>query len=161
MEFGSVVGRDGASRSGSRSDQSKRSAVGGLDGARLELTDHHVAALTIDEGEHAVLIGDIADDGIGFEVADSASVPCTSGSLRNGPFAGQPTTGIVASVPFSTLFGRTAQMQVQASALLSVAPDVAVDGLVADRELPRTSQPACSLLRAPLLLDTGLDQDPI
>ena len=52
-------------------------------------------------------------------------------------------------------------MQVKASTLLSIAPDVTVDGLVADRELPLTSQPACGLLRAPLLLDTRLDQEPI
>jgi hypothetical protein len=112
VEFGSVVGRDGASRSGSRSDQPKSSAVGGLDGASLELTDHDVAALTIDEGEDAVLVGDVADHGIGFEVADPASVLGSSWTLRYRSFASQPTSGIVGSVPFSALLGRTAQMQI-------------------------------------------------
>ena len=81
-----------------------------------------------------MLIGAGTDHGIGFEVADSASVLCASWALRYRPFAGQPTSGIIGSVPFSALLGRTAQMQIQAATALSVAPDVAVDGLVADRE---------------------------
>ena len=139
MELGSVVGRDGAGESRSSSDEANRLTVGSLDGSGLELTDHHVAGLAIDEREHAVLIGDITDHGIGFEVAHSASVLCTGGSLADGAFSGQPTSGIVGSIPFSALFGRAAEMQVQASALLSITPDVAVDRLVADRELPLTS----------------------
>ena len=104
----------------------------------LELTDHDVARLAIDEREDTVPVGEVTDHGIGFEVADSASMLSTSGSFTEGTFAGQPTSGIVGSVPFSALFGRAAEMQVQASALLSITPDVAVDGLMADRELSLT-----------------------
>ena len=138
MELGSVVGRDGMSGARGAVDEADRSAVGGLDGASLELTDHHVARLAIDEREHTVLVGDVTDHRICFKVADSASILCTSGSLVDVTFSGQTATGIVATVPFSALLGRTAEMQIQASALLSIAPDVAVDGLVADRELPLT-----------------------
>ena len=158
---GSVVGRYRSSGASGVVDHANRSAIGGLDGAGLELTDHDVARLAIDEREDTVPVGEVADHGIGFEVADSASMLSTSGSFTEGTFAGQPTSGIVGSVPFSALLGRTAQMQVKASTLLLIAPDVTVDGLVADRELLLTSQPACGLLRAPLLLDTRLDQEPI
>ena len=50
-------------------------------------------------------------------------------------------------------------MRVEHAALALVSPDVAVDGLVADRELPRPPQVARDLLGAPLpaqqLLDEG------
>ncbi len=82
MELGTVVGRDGVSGTRGVVDQADRSAVGGLDGSGVELTDHHVARLTIDEREDAVLVGDVADHGIGFEVADSASILCSSWTLR-------------------------------------------------------------------------------
>ena len=75
MELGSVVGRDGAGRSRRCLDESNRSTIGGLDGASLELSDHHVARLTIDEREHAVLVG-AADDRITFEVPDLTAVLC-------------------------------------------------------------------------------------
>ncbi len=139
VELGAVIGGDGVSGASSAFDQADGPAVGSLDGTGLELSDHDVAALAIDEGEDAVLVGDVTDHGIGFEVADPASVLCTSGSLRKGPFAGQPTAGIVGTVPFSALFGRTAQMLVEAATLLSITPDMAVDRLVADREPPLTS----------------------
>jgi hypothetical protein len=42
---------------------------------------------------------------------------------------------IVATVPLAALLGETMWVQVQAFALLSVAPDVVVDGLVTDRDL--------------------------
>ena len=134
MELGTVVGRDGAGGPSGVLDHVDRSTVGGVDGAGLELSDHDVAALTIDEREDAVLVADVTDHGIGFEVTDSASILRTSGAFTEGTFAGQPTSGIVVSVPFSALLGRAAQMQVKASTLLSIAPDVTVDGLVADRE---------------------------
>ena len=134
MELGSVVGRYRSSGASGVVDHANRSAVGGLDGAGLELTDHDVARLAIDEREDTVPVGEVTDHGIGFEVVDSASMLSTSGSFTEGTFAGQPTSGIVGSVPFSALLGRTAQMQIQAATALSVAPDVAVDGLVADRE---------------------------
>ena len=67
--------------------------VGGLDGAGLELTDHQVAGLTIDEREHAVLVGEVADDRITFEVADSAAVVYTGGSLGEAMFASETTSG--------------------------------------------------------------------
>ena len=69
-------------------DQAYRSAVGGFDGTGLELTDHDVARLTIDEGEDAVLVGDATDHGIGFEVADSASILGSSWAFEYGAFAG-------------------------------------------------------------------------
>jgi hypothetical protein len=59
------------------------------------------------------------------------------------------------------LFGKTAQVLVEVSTPLSITPDMAVDGLVADREPPLMSQPASGLLMAPLLLDARLDLEPI
>jgi hypothetical protein len=138
VELGPVVSGDGVGGARSRPDQAQSSAVGGFDGAGLELTDHDVAGLAIDERNDTVLVGDVADHGIGFEVADTASVLCSSWAFRYGPFAGQPTAGIVGTVPFSALLGRTAQMLMKVSTLFSVAPDMAVDRLVADRELALT-----------------------
>jgi len=138
MELSAVVGGDGVSGASGVVDEADRSAVGGVDGTGLELPDHDVTALAIDEGEDAVLVGDVAEDGIGFEVADPATVLGTGGTLRYRPLSGEPTAGIVVTVPFPTLFGRTAQMQIEAATLFSITPDMAIDRLVADGELPLT-----------------------
>ena len=108
-----------------------------------------------------MLVGDVTDDGIGFEVTDTASVLGPSGTLRDGTFTGELPTGIVGTVTFYALFGKTAQVLVEVSIPLSITPDMAVDSLVADREPPLMSQPASGLLRAPLLLDARLDLEPI
>jgi hypothetical protein len=161
VELGTVVGGDGTGEPSGVVDQVDRSAVGGHDGTGFELTDHDVSTLTIDEGEDAVLVGDVTDDGIGFEVTDTASVLGPSGTLRDGTFTGELPTGIVGTVTFYALFGKTAQVLVEVSIPLSITPDMAVDSLVADREPPLMSQPASGLLRAPLLLDARLDLEPI
>ena len=85
-----------------RSDQANRATVGGFDGASLELTDHHVAALTIDEREDAVLVG-AADDRITFEVPDLTAVLCCSRTLRDQPLAREPAPTVIAAVAFTSL----------------------------------------------------------
>ena len=110
MELGPVVGGDGVSGASGVVDHADRTTVRGLDGSGLELTDQQVAGLTIDEREDAVLVRDATDHGVGFEVTDTASVLCSSWTLRYRPLAGEPTAGIVVPVSFSALFGRTAQM---------------------------------------------------
>ena len=57
VELSSVVGRDGVSGASGSLDQTNGSTVRSLDGTSLELADHHVPRLTIDEGEDAVLVG--------------------------------------------------------------------------------------------------------
>ena len=57
VELSSVVGRDGVSGASGTLDQTNSSTVRSLDGTSLELADHHVARLMIDEGEDAVLVG--------------------------------------------------------------------------------------------------------
>ena len=84
MELGSVVGRDGVRGASRVVDQADCTAVGGFDGASFELSDHHVAGLTIDEREHAVLVG-AADDRITFEVPDPTAVLCCRQDDRPGP----------------------------------------------------------------------------
>ena len=69
----------------------------------LELTDHDVACLAIDEREDAVLVGEVADHGIGFEVADSASILCGGGTLRDQPLARETASTVIASVAFTSL----------------------------------------------------------
>ena len=103
MELGSVVGRDGVRGARGRSDQANRPTVGGFDGASLELSDHHVAGLTIDEREYAVFVG-AADDRITFEVADLTAVLCRSRTLRDQPLAREPAPIVIAAVAFPSLF---------------------------------------------------------
>ena len=55
-------------------------------GSGVELGDHDVAGLTIDEREDAVLVG--SEDGVAFQVADAGPVLGTGRSFGDGTLAG-------------------------------------------------------------------------
>src|SRR5687767_6976577 len=79
------------------------------------------------------------------------------GALRDEAFSSQSSTTIIAAIALATTFTGTSQMGVEPSSRRLIAPDVAVDGLVADREVPRTAQVAGDLLGTPFLADQLID----
>ena len=121
--------------------------------------DHRVAGLAIHEREDAVLVGR-AQDGVAFQVPDTAPVLRSRGPFGDRSFACQPASAVVAAVPFSARFSRPSEVVVEEPTASTVLPDVAVDGLVADREDAGQREPAGDLLRAPVLLQAGLDNRP-
>ena len=70
-------------------------------------------------------------------------------SLLDHALAGEPAAAVVGPVALAALLHGAAQVPVQLAALAQVAPDVAVDGLVADGERPARAQVPGDLLRAP------------
>ena len=97
----------------------------------------------------------LADDGVDLPVADLRAKLGGEGSLADVPFAGEAAAAVVSAVAFAAPFLRTAKVRVERSAEHAIAPDVAVDGFVADRE--RTAQPAADLLGAPAFAKQSFD----
>src|SRR2546422_8892504 len=81
----------------------------------------------------------------------SARASAAAGRVLIGALAGQAAAAVIAPVAFAPLFARSAQVGVQVAAQAVVGPDVAVDRLMADRELPLAPQPAGDLLGTPVL----------
>ena len=81
------------------------------------------------------------------------------GSLRDETFSGQSSTTVIAAVALAAPLAGPSQMGVEQPSRLLVSPDVAVDGLVADGELPQTAEMSGDLLGTPLaaqqLVDLG------
>jgi hypothetical protein len=141
-------------------DEGNGSAIGVLHSSGLELADHDVAGLAIDEGEDAVGVS-TPQDGIAFEVANAAAVLSAWRSLGDVPFSSQAAATVVVAVAFSALLGGVPKVEVEASPSLPVLPDVAVNGLMADGEKPPEPEPSGDLLWAPLLLEAGFDKGPL
>src|SRR6187200_505415 len=97
----------------------------------------------------------LADDGVDLPVADLRAKLGGKGSRADVPFAGEAATAVVSAVAFAAPFPRTAQVGVERSAEHAIAPDVAVDRLVADAQ--RIAQPAADLLGAPAFAKQSFD----
>jgi len=69
--------------------------------------------------------------------------------LIDHALAGEPPAALVSPVALAALLHGAAQIPVQQPAMAQVTPDVAVDGLVADREPPARAQVPGDLLGAP------------
>src|SRR5439155_1234480 len=82
------------------------------------------------------------------------------GAGGDRPLAREPATAVVAAVAFAPPLAGAAQMPVQRAAGVLVGPEVAIDRLVADRELLMAPQPARHLLGAPILSEQDLDPRP-
>ena len=152
VELGPVVRRDGAHPPGMTRQQAEQGAVGLGRGPRLEFADHEVAALALDQGEHAVaaLSPALAHHGVDLPMADLAPPLDTARPLPDHPFARQSPAAVVASVAFPACLARPAQMFVQCASTPQIPPDVPVDGLVADRQLSLQPQVPGDLFGAPL-----------
>ncbi len=160
VEFGAVVGGDGAYGVGLAQDQLDGASAELLGGPRVELSDLDVSGFSFDEGDDAGLA--VAEHSIGFPVSDAGSVVGGGGSLLDWPLAGQSSSRVVGAMPLAPLFCGLSQMRVQASPVSLVVPDVSVDGLMADLEPALASQSPGDLLGAPVVLpQQALDQMPV
>ena len=115
----------------------------------------------IGEGEKAVGVSGGSHHGVALEVADTAAVVSSGRSIWDGSFPGETPSGIVCAVTFSALLESLSEVGVKRASAATVLPDEAVDGLVADGEDPFALESARDLLWAPVLMETGDDQDPI
>jgi len=62
------------------------------------------------------------------------------GALSDQALTGQSASAIIAALAFSAPFTRSSQMCEERACLTLILPDVAIDGLVADRKLPAAAQ---------------------
>ena len=160
VEFGAVVGRDGAYGSGLALDQLDSPSAELLRGPRVELSDLHISGLSFHEGHDARLA--VAEHGVGFPVSDAGAVVGGVGAVLDGSLSRQSSARVVGAVSLPPLLGGLSQVHVQESPVSLVVPDASVDGLVADLESPLESHSPGDLLGAPvLLLQQGLDQVPV
>src|SRR6186713_134396 len=98
----------------------------------------------------------IADDGVDLPMADLRTKLGGARALADVSFAGEAAAAVVRAVAFASPFLSAAKVRVERSAEHAIAPDVAVDGLVADTQ--RAAQVAADLLRAPLLAKQRFDR---
>jgi hypothetical protein len=153
VELGAVIDGDGTGAASGGVDEPDRDAVEFGDGSSLELADHDVAGLPVDERDDAVLVG--AEHGVTLEVSDAGAVLGAGWPLGDHAFAGQAASRVIVTVAFTALLLGAPEVKVEEAALSSALPDVAVDGLVADAELATLGEPARDLLGAPLFLEAS------
>jgi len=79
-------------------------------------------------------------------VADLGALLGSERSFADVSFAGEPTAAVVSAVAFAPLLSSATQEGVERAAEDAIAPDVAVDRLVTDRELAVKEQAARDLL---------------
>ena len=78
--------------------------------------------------------------------------------LGDETFSGQFPATVVIAVALTSSLVDSAQVDVEQAALLLISPDVAVDGLVADREEAAAGEVAADLLGAPLSAQQFVDE---
>ena len=152
VELGAVVGGDGFESLRMAAHETHRAAIGVFLRSGSELADHDVAGFAVDDGDEAVVIT-LADDGVDLPVTDLGAQLGGERPLADVTFAGETTTAVVGAVAFAPSLASAAQVGVQRAAEDAIAPDVAVDRLVADGE--RAAQPAADLFGAPQLDEAG------
>ena len=155
MELSAVVGGDGSEPRPVLLDQLNGPGRGLLLGARGELADQRIAAFALHQ-RHDAVAGALAQHRVdlpmpGLAPAFNAGRPFVDHSL-----AGEPAATVIGPIALTAALDRTAQMPVQATAVVLVTPDVPVDGLVADAKPTHAAQIAGHLLWA----QAGLDQLP-
>ena len=99
---------------------------------------------------NADLPGTLAHHRVDLPVADLASPLHLGWPLPDHSFARQSPSAVVTTVAFPAALARTAQMFVERASTSQIPPDVPVDCLVADRQLPFQAQVPGDLFRAPL-----------
>jgi hypothetical protein len=87
VELRAVVDGHGLDAPGGAADECDGASVRGLNRACLELADHEIPGLAIDEREDAVLVG-ASKHRVALEVTDAGSIRGTRRSCGDGPFAG-------------------------------------------------------------------------
>jgi hypothetical protein len=75
-----------------------------------------------------------------------------------GRSLGESAAAVIGTITFAAAFASASQVGIEQSSRLFILPDVAIDGLVTDRELAFSAQVSGDLLRAPLLTDQIVDQ---
>lgn len=124
-----------------------------------KLADQGCAGESLDEGDHAVLVGR-ADDDVHFPVPGFLAILDAGRPLRNVRLAPKAAAVLGGGVALSIAHG-LAEMLPESSALVLVPFDVGVDRLVTDGEDVEKSEPATDLFRAELLTHQRLDKLPL
>src|SRR5919197_1784681 len=122
-----------------------------------QLPDQQQPTLTLDEADDAVFAAR-ARHRIDLPVPRLLPSLDLRGALGDGAFTGQFPATIIAAVAFTPTLAGSPEVCVEESSLALVAPDVAVDGLVADREQAFAGEVARDLLGAPLPAQQPVDE---
>ena len=105
--------------------------IEGLGGGVRHLVCNEIEGFALDKGRQAAQPL-CSEEGIAFPVADAGLFVNDGRTLLDGDTALDPGVGVSSGAAFAERFPAAAQVAVQFSALISIAGDVAVDGLMRD-----------------------------
>jgi hypothetical protein len=115
---------------------------------------------TFDQGHDAVPRLVVALHRVDLPVADDLARLHIRRALRDVALAGEASARVVGAVALAPPLARLAQVPPELAAGALLAPDVHVDGLVADAQEALRPQEPRHLLRAPVEAQVALDQLP-
>ena len=144
VEFASVVRGDCSEAIRMLRDEVAKAFVGRVHGSILKPSDQDITGLSIDDGSNTAFA--LSVYGVHFPMADLGAVLRFSWPLLNRSLPRKAASGVVLAVSLSSLFSCAAKVLMQRASRFLVLPDVAVDGLVTDGEVPMPSQPPRNLL---------------
>jgi len=161
MELGAIVGGDGVDRSWLGLDQALCPCSDLCRPSDGELADGQVSGLAFHHGQYTGGGLSGADERVDFPMSHLGASLGRVGSRGDMPFSGQPSATVVGAVAFSALLSGTPQVGVELSSCGFVGPDIAVDGLVTDRELSLGPEAPGDLFGAPETLQTPGHHAPV
>jgi hypothetical protein len=161
MELGAIVGGDGVDRSWLGLDQALCPCIDLCRPSDGELADGEVSGLPFHHGQDTGGGLSGAEERVDFPMSHQGASLGRVGSRGDVPFPGQPSATVVGAVAFSALLSGAPQVGVEVATCGLVGPDIAVDGLVTDREPSLGLEAPGDLFGAPEALEAPGHQAPV
>src|SRR5579859_1569422 len=161
VKLRAIVHGDGPHRMRLGRDEGPRPAIHVRARALRELPQDQVARLPLDQRQHAGPRLARPEHGVPLPMPELPTRLDDPWPRADQALAREAAPAVVAAVAFAPLLPRAAEVAVKLAPGRLIRPDVAIDGLVADRELPVAAQPAGHLLGTPVLAHQGLDPGPV
>ena len=158
VELAAVVGRDRLVADRVAPDQKFHGLPDLLLCPCRELGDLNEAGFAIHEGEDAGF--STPQNRVYLPMAGAAPVLRPGRSIRDRALAGKPSPAVVMPVAFPALLDSLAKVRVEASSMAAVIPDVLVDRLVADGQLPEPPEETGDLFRTEFAREQAPDEPP-
>src|SRR5579859_1607852 len=156
-----IVHGDGPHRMRLGRDQGPRPAIHVGARALRELPQDQIARLPLDQRQHAGPRLARPEHGVPLPMPQLPTRLDDPWPRAEWTFPREAAPTVVAAVAFAALLPGPAEVAVKLAPGRLIGPDVAIDGLVADRELAVAPQPAGDLLGTPVLAHQHLDPGPV
>src|ERR1043166_5910441 len=157
VELCPVVSRDGRKRPLMPEDEPNDSSVQRRGRPISELADQHQPGLALDQRDDAVCAAR-THHGVDLPMPDLPARLDLLRALRDEALACEPAAAVVSPVALPAPLAGATQVGVEETSLALIPPDVAVDSLVANRELPGAGQVPSDLFGTPLAAEQPVDE---